>query len=144
MNNFLRISILLFLISFSCAAQKQNRMITFDIETFNNKKVRKEYTFIDKDSTLIIQTERQLEYQETIKHKNSYFETINRYYKSGKLKVVSQFYPDRFQKGIRKEYDEQGNLIKETNYDAPYKFTWEDILKSVSYTHLTLPTIYSV
>jgi len=31
-------------------------------------------------------------------------------------------------KGVWKEYDEQGNLIKETDYDAPYKFAWEDIL----------------
>ena len=34
-----------------------------------------------------------------------------------------------FQKGTWYEFDEQGNLIKETNYDEPYKFTFEDVLQ---------------
>ena len=34
-----------------------------------------------------------------------------------------------FQKGIWYEFDEQGNLIKEMDYDKPFKFTFEDIVK---------------
>ncbi|WP_010522544.1 hypothetical protein [Aquimarina agarivorans] len=106
-------------------------MKIFDIENFNKKIIGREYEFIDKDSSIVIQKERQLEYKEIVQPRNSFFQTINKYYKSGLLKATYQFYPNQFLKGVRKEYDEQGNLIKEMDYDAPYKFTWEDILKLI-------------
>ncbi|MFD2592283.1 hypothetical protein ACFSTE_15705, partial [Aquimarina hainanensis] len=106
-------------------------MKTFDIKNFKKNIKGLDYQFIDKDSSIVIQNESQLEYRETIQPKNSFFHTINLYHKSGKLKTTYQIYPDLFLKGVRKEYDEQGNLVKETDYDAPYKFTWENVLKLI-------------
>lgn len=125
--------ILIFMLFTNCKAQNNNKnttkMKTFDIETFEkNKNDINEYSFFIKDSVNIFQKKRHSEYKEVIKNKGSYFEIINRYYFSGKIKSTSLFFPNQFLKGIMKEYDEQGNLVKEINYDAPYKFTWEDIL----------------
>ncbi|WP_378298294.1 hypothetical protein [Aquimarina hainanensis] len=107
-------------------------MKTFDIKTFEkNKNHLNEYIFLEKDSTKIFQKKRHSEFKEVIISSNSYFQTINRYYLSGKFKSSVKYFPNQFLKGLLKEYDEQGNLIKETNYDAPYKFTWEDILKLI-------------
>ena len=41
-----------------------------------------------------------------------------------------------------KEYDEQGNLIKETDYDKPYKFTFDDILKLIKKRGIDMKTKY--
>ena len=118
-----------------CACKAQNnqqqttQMKTFDIATFNkNKNHLNEYFFITKNGTTIKQNQWQYGYEEVIKPKGTYIFTYNKYYNTGKLKLTGDFYPYDFEKGIWKEYDEQGNLIKETDYDAPYKFTWEDIL----------------
>jgi hypothetical protein len=125
--------ILLLMLFTNCKAQnnqqKSTKMKTFDIETFNkNKNHLNEYTFIGEDSTIIEQRKRQFGYYEIIKPKNSYFQTRNSYFENGSLKSTVQDFPNDFLAGILKEYDEQGNSIKETDYDAPYKFTWEDIL----------------
>ncbi len=113
-------------------AQKTTKVKTFDIETFEkNKNHLNEYIFIDNDSTVTIQSDDDYEYYETINPKESFFQSINRYYKNGNIKLEGKIFRRFFQKGIWKEYDEQGHLIKETDYDAPYTFTWEDILKLV-------------
>ncbi len=113
-------------------AQKTTKVKTFDIETFEkNKNHLNEYIFIDNDSTVTIQSDDDYEYYETIKPKESFFQSINRYYKNGNIKLEGKIFRRFFQKGIWKEYDEQGHLIKETDYDTPYTFTWEDILKLI-------------
>lgn len=112
--------------------QKNTKMKTFDIETFNrNKNQLNEYNFLTKDSAVVEQRKRQFGYYEIIKSKNSNFQIRNDYYENGKLKSTVQDFPNDFLAGIMKEYDEKGNLIKETDYDAPYKFTWEDISKLI-------------
>ncbi len=128
--------VLLLVLFIHCKAQnntqKTTQMKTFDIETFEkNKNHLNEYKFIDNDSTVTIQSDDDYEYYETINPKKSFFQTINRYYKNGKIKLEGEIFEHFFQKGTWKEYDEQGHLIKETDYDAPYKFTWEDILKLI-------------
>ncbi|SIS48019.1 hypothetical protein SAMN05421766_102203 [Zobellia uliginosa] len=135
MKILLKYTILLVLFT-NCKAQndpqKTTKMKTFDIETFNKNKNRlNEYTFISDDSTVTKQSDDVYEYYETVKSKESFFQSINRYYKSGNIKLEGQIFQNFFQKGIWKEYDEKGNLIKETDYDAPYKFIWEDILKLI-------------
>ncbi len=113
-------------------AQKTTKVKTFDIETFEkNKNHLNEYFFISKDSSIIEQRKRQFGYYEIIKPKDSYFQTRNSYFENGNLKSTVQDFPNDFLAGIMKEYDEQGHLIKETDYDAPYTFTWEDILKLI-------------
>ncbi|WP_232122433.1 hypothetical protein [Tenacibaculum finnmarkense] len=106
-------------------------MKTFDIETFNENKIGNEYNFKLEDGTKINQQELpNNEYIERINPKNSYFQTLNRYYYSNKkLKSTVQLFPNDFLVGILKEYDQFGNLINEIDYDKPFKFTWEDILK---------------
>ncbi len=112
-------------------AQKTTKSKTFDIETFEKNKIDNEYKIVTKDSTEIIQGQWHSGYDEIIKYKESHIQTYNKYYSTGTLKLTGDFYPRDFEKGIWKEYDEQGHLIKETDYDAPYTFTWEDILKLI-------------
>ena len=123
----------------ACSAQKNITMKTFDIETFNkNKDGLNRRSYIDEDDFIIKQSDDEYEYYETIKHKDSFIQTINRYYKSGQLKMTVKDFPNNFLAGVKKEFDEQGNLIKETDYDAPYKFTWEDILKLIEERELNM------
>lgn len=113
----------------TCSAQKETTMKTFDIENFNkNKDHLNRYTFITEDSISVKQNRWQFGFEEIITKKGALISTYKKYYNSGKLKLKGDFFPNDFEKGTWKEYDEQGKLIKETNYDAPYKFTWEDIL----------------
>ena len=131
MKKIIYLSLLLLLTN--CKAQHNNikntKIKTFDIATFEkNKDERNEFLIITKDDTQIKQTVWQFGYEEIVIPNNSLIYTYNKYYKNGKLKLTGDFFPNDFEKGIWKEYDEQGNLIKETNYDAPYKFTWENVL----------------
>lgn len=62
--------------------------------------------------------------------KDSYFKISKYYYKNKNIKNKGLgFNSGGFPKGIWYEFDEQGNLIKEIDYDKYYKFTFEDILK---------------
>ncbi len=123
----------LFLLLTNCKAQHNPQQTvtkkTFDIENFEkNKSHLNEYMFYENNGVKVFQKKRHSEFKETISYPDSYIQTINRYYLSGKFKSTVKCYPNRFLSGVMKEYDEQGHLIKETDYDAPYKFTWEDIL----------------
>ncbi len=131
-----------FLVFFSCKKEKvvikqdtikpHTILKTFDIATFNkNKDHLKEYNFITKDSTVIYQNVGHDGYFELIKPKESYFQTRNKYFLNGNLKSTVEDFPNDFLAGIKKEYDKKGNLVKETNYDEPYKFTFKDILKFI-------------
>ncbi len=129
-------SLLIITLITSCKAQnnnkKQNTMKTFDIETFNkNKNDLNSYTFVTKDSAVVKQRKMQFDYYEIIKPKNSYFQTRNRYYSNGNLKSTVQDFPNDFLAGVMKEYDQQGTLIKETDYDKPYTFTFDNLLKFI-------------
>ncbi|MGV0919286.1 hypothetical protein ACTS94_02690 [Empedobacter falsenii] len=69
--------------------------------------------------------------------KDLYFSTYKEYFTNNNIKLKGLRYNnnnnnnirDPFRKGIWYEFDENEKLIKETNYDEPYKFTFEDILK---------------
>lgn len=135
--------ILLLMLFTNCKAQnnsqKTTKMKTFDIETFNkNKNHLNEYTYISSDSTVTKQSDDDYEYYETIKPKESFFLSINRYYKNRIIKLEGHIFQNFFQKGVWKEYNEQGNLIKEIDYDKPFKFTWNDILKIIKDRELNM------
>lgn len=132
--------ILVILTITSCKSQttnqiKKDTMKIFDIETFNkNKKANSGYDgYYLKDSTYIRQFGN--EYSGYVEYetppKPQVFQIYREFYPNGKLKRIGKNFPNDFEKGVWKEYDEQGNLIKETDYDKPYKFTWEDILKYI-------------
>jgi hypothetical protein len=70
----------------------------------------------------------------TVEHfKGDYFKIIKHFYENNNIKMKGLFFNSvgsrGFQKGTWYEFDEQGNLIKEIDYDKYYKFTFEDILK---------------
>ena len=63
--------------------------------------------------------------------KNSYFTIFKEYYKSGRINKKGLKFNvwGGFNFGTWYEFDEQGKLIKEIDYDKPFKFTFEDLLK---------------
>ncbi len=123
----------------SCKGQDKNKqtvqskqektMKTFDIDTFEkNKQNAHEYFYINKDSTVIKQYKKDSGYSEKLKAKGALIEIFNSYYENGKLEYTVKRYSN-FIMGIMKEYDEQGNLIKETDLDKHFTYTWEDVKK---------------
>ena len=124
----------------SCNAQNKSLMIPeidnkfeiFDNFKYNNFKN-------NTSNTASIKLENGA-YIEMIKVKSgsAYYETNSESY----FKITKDYYPNgiikskgisanigTFQKGIWYEFDEEGKLIKEIDYDKPFKFTFEDILK---------------
>lgn len=47
--------------------------------------------------------------------------------KNGNIKRSVKRFPKAFALGVLKEYNKQGNIIKEENLDKPYTYSWEDI-----------------
>ena len=68
-------------------------------------------------------------YVTTKQKKNSLFGEYRYYFLNGNLKESGEYYFQDFHCGIWKEYDEKGNLLKETDMDKPYKkYSWQNIL----------------
>ena len=68
-------------------------------------------------------------YVTTKQKKNSLFGEYRYYFLNGNLKESGEYYFNDFHCGIWKEYDENGNLLKETDMDKPYqKYSWQNIL----------------
>ena len=68
-------------------------------------------------------------YVTTKQKKNSLFGESRYYFLNGNLKESGEYYFQDFHCGIWKEYDEKGNLLKETDMDKPYKkYSWQNIL----------------
>jgi len=115
---------------------KQEKHITMDtvkkldIEKFYlNQAKYKSAAFILNDSTKIQQFETKECFVEYIMPNGYLFKEYNAYYKnSGMLYETGLVYKDGFIKGVMKTYSESGELIKEEDYDAPFTFTFEDIL----------------
>ena len=60
---------------------------------------------------------------------NSYFCLYKEFYASnGYIKQKGIAYVNGFAKGLWYEFDEKGFLVKTTDYDAPFTFSFEDIL----------------
>ncbi|WP_159289301.1 hypothetical protein [Tenacibaculum maritimum] len=57
------------------------------------------------------------------------FQIYREFHTNGNLKLEGETFPNDFNKGIWKEYDQDGKLIKETDYDKGFDYTWEDLLK---------------
>lgn len=127
----------------SCSGQKNQKitdtnaskeiMEKFDKEQFDSNKVDGEYTFTLKDSSTVRQMENiaRLEYVEEIMEYKTPFSKVKVYFmNSGNLKISGErFYETEI--GIWKYYDETGKLIKQTDWDAAFKFTLEDLGKKM-------------
>ena len=63
------------------------------------------------------------------RRKGSMFGEYRYYFLNGNLKESGEYYFQDFHCGIWREYDEKGNLLKETDMDKPYKkYSWQNIL----------------
>ncbi|WP_255572375.1 hypothetical protein [Cellulophaga sp. HaHa_2_1] len=135
--------ILLYYLLISCIGQeksktipteniKQKKIMTtekFDIATFEENKVDGEYNFIKKDGTKVRQTEGVNDYSVyEYPEPPSFFMKFKRFSKETKIlqQDVTRF-PNRFLV-LRLEYDNNGKLMEEQNYNIPYKFTFEQLL----------------
>lgn len=138
--------ITIILVLFSCNAQEKNKqekttqkhteMTTeiFDLETFNKNKVNDVYSFKRNGIEIQqIQTGKgdDLIYTEyETPNAPELFFIYKEFYYNGSLKEKGKrFKQGKFQKGIWQEYDKKANLIKETNYDTPYNFNFEQLVK---------------
>ncbi|WP_426477422.1 hypothetical protein ACP3T3_19645 [Chryseobacterium sp. CBSDS_008] len=129
-----------FLFLISCKSQNKNMNIPtvdnsfekFDFSVMNKypkNSLGDVKLFLDNGNYLnITKTNDKIYYIETFK--DSYSQLYKAYYKNGNIKSKGMgFNGDAFQKGIWYEFDESGKLIKKTDYDQPFKFTFEDIVK---------------
>jgi len=137
------------LILFSCNAQEKNKQDitiqkltemtteTFDIVTFNNNKINNEYNYLLEDKTKIQQM--QAGYEDNLVYveykmppKPEYFYDYKEYHNNGILKIKGKrFKQGAFQQGVWKRYDEMGKLQEEIDYDKPFKFTFEELVKLI-------------
>lgn len=100
-------------------------------KSFDEVQVNGEANFTLSNGDIVRQFEDKNSYIESITKKETPFETVNVFDKStGALKATGEnFY--RFPIGILKEYDQSGVLIKETNFDEPFKFTIEALAQKI-------------
>ena len=72
-------------------------------------------------------------YIEYARKKDELFGTCKEYYhKTQTLKIVGQYFHNRFDAGIWKRYGEDGFLVETTDKDAPYKnYPWEKVEKFI-------------
>lgn len=131
--------------------KKEKTMEKFDIKRFEEKKSLEDGTYIYtdangneireiKDETSVFEngkftTKTKMQgYLVDINVKNSLFDIKKAFYPNGTLKVIGSQFHGGFSNGIWKEYDGKGALIKETDYDLPYKnYPWikvEEFLKT--------------
>lgn len=122
-----------FIVVTACNAQKITTMKKFDIIQYQEKKKNNpSYDgYYLKDSTYIKQLGNKnsgfAEYETP--PSPAVFQIYREFYSNGGLKLEGKTFPNDFNKGIWKEYDKQGNLVKEIDYDKGFEYTWEDLVK---------------
>jgi antitoxin component YwqK of YwqJK toxin-antitoxin module len=105
---------------------------TFDTVRFNRIKVKNYLDTVEKlpDGTVIIMGMYGVVSFYGEIPPSSRFAIIKNYYPNGNIQSKGLgFNYDRFAKGVWYYYDEAGNLEKTTDYDKPFKFTFEQVLK---------------
>jgi hypothetical protein len=170
MKETIKLLLLLFCLQ-SCKAQIQENnktennikkdsimypIVTKEFETFNNYQYENRK---DKNSSVLSEFLKDGTYIEMLKsksgnvyretQKDSYFTLTKGYYTNNNIHGKGLYFNlswGGFQKGIWYEFDEQGKLIKEIDYDKFYKFTFEDILKFCEREKIKIskgPVLYS-
>lgn len=110
--------------------KKDTSMEHFDIENFNKHVVDDERNFTDNKGNVIRQFKTNDGFQEEVTAPDNYFVTSKSFYEKGSIKEKGNiFHGNGFVKGLWINYDENGNIIKQTDYDAPFKFSWDDVLQ---------------
>lgn len=132
---------ILMIITLSCKGQKNNTfntkgMKTFNIQKFENNKGKQgyaneyRYTLIDKSEVRELDvtsnvTKNIKTYQREITKEFNPFQYVYTYYEDGNLKGEILRFNDS---GIKvTDYDNKGKIIKETNFDKNFKYSFEQI-----------------
>ncbi|MFK7002185.1 hypothetical protein [Flavobacterium oreochromis] len=132
--------LLIFFVFKNCSGQIKNgndkNMEKFDIVKYNE--LLKDSFFADYgyyyaengDRIQIFKGSNNKGFVQKIIKKDSPFKIYKSYFENLYLQTESNFFYD-FQIGISKEYDDNGNLIKEINNDIDFKFNVEDLIKKM-------------
>lgn len=110
-------------------SSKKNIMEKFDIINFNKHQENNEWNFTNKNGD----KERQIKdgeegYSVEVVHKNNPFNDVKYFHRNGMLAQIGEQFHGGFLKGAWYDYDEKGILVKETDYDLPYKnHPWEKV-----------------
>lgn len=116
-------------VSQAASANEPSDMERFDVAKFNKDLVDNERNLIDNSGNRIHQYKTKDGYHEDLTRPKSYFFLSRSFYKDGRLEEKGErFHGDGFFKGIWTNYDEKGHVIKQVDYDAPFKFSWDNIL----------------
>jgi len=84
-------------------------------------------------------------YTKSVKANGNYFKTVYGYYPNGTIKLKGTFYRNNdFKKGIWSYYKEDGKIDKEEDFDKPFLFTWNDILKFLKENKIEEKDIYFI
>jgi len=113
---------------------QEKAMETFDIETFNKKKNLTENYKYTSENDEVIEESGGLENGDYIRVKylaNNHFKSFYRFYPNGTLKIKGMFYENDFASGVWDYYDKEGKVEKTIDYDQPFTYSWDDILKYV-------------
>ena len=133
MFRYVFIVVFFFFNCFVILGQNNKKIITekFDIKTFEKNKIDGEYNFVLDDGTKIRQSSTEIDYGEfVIPPPPQLFITSKQYFKTGELQALLILYPNDFIK-LKKVYDKDGKLVEETNFDIPYKFSFEQLLELI-------------
>ena len=85
--------------------------------------------YIDSMGCAISVTKNDVGYITTKQREKSLFGEYRYYFPNGNLQKTGEYFHKEFNCGIWREYDIEGNLIKETDMDKPYrKYSWQNIL----------------
>ncbi len=110
---------------------KQN-MERFNIEYFERHAVDDEQTETIDDGSVITRLRYAYGFTERIVPRGGYFDTYKEFHPNGNLRTKGLvFKKGGFKAGKWPEYEENGSLEKETNYDAPYKLDVAQVLDMV-------------
>ena len=84
--------------------------------------------YLDDNIIISISGDSESGYGKNLKFKkDSSFEYGYSYYPSGKIRIYGVQYISFFKKGTWYWFSEAGDIEKYEDYDAPYKFSWEDV-----------------
>lgn len=115
-------------------ANEINPIEKFNIQNFNQNKTGSSYTKILADRTTIRQRVIEQEgftfYEEEMLPFNSPYRYKKIFYYNGQLaRNGTRFYNNLI--GIVKEYDLNGNLVGQIDYDAPFQFSFKDLAEKM-------------
>jgi len=105
-------------------------MKKFDVETFKKNQIRNHYQ-VETEEAIILQWEEQYCFYEQIEYKKNPFGETFVYYIDTYTMCASGQRCYTFPVGISYEYDHEGNVTKETDWDKPFKFSLDDLRKKI-------------